>query len=599
LIFLGTALALALALAACEGGPADEVAAIRSAITQERLGGVAEVVARRYGDPEIARVSYATGLFAGGGGCTAAMIGPNVMMTAAHCGPRASETMTFRTYRNGSTTSSDAETFSCTWLGQTFSETDLSLHFCSANAAGENPGDKYGYLDFDPSAPTVGQRVYSVWWNPIGSQTSDARLYSEGKVTGTSYAGWFTPGGDPGQAIGIESDVWSAPGASGSVQINPLNHRALIGPTSLVQQPEGAWRAALSLRDYLRSAAIADTTKLNTTQLQAMNLTASAYVGAVDKDSNQLFDLHEDVERAHGEGGQAYRWLGFESERRNALWNRAVGVSFSASGGWAHIDHSQAESSAFNAMTNAEIPIKPYVTYRFSISTWISWAGTGATLQVALRSKLSTVASASIMAGVTQGSGWQRRTVTLYTTTPNTYLAITTNGSIDAFLSEPVLVENGSGIDFDSHDQRLAWRNANTGARAQITPDGTTTGTPDWAGVAARDTRYARGSDWSLSNRRLGLVAGRSYQICLQTRQATAAPGTNWGLARVLDGTTELLRTSFRPITSWNSTCLPTFRATTADVTVQFGVDADPVPTGFETWVLPRYLVDLITVREV
>jgi hypothetical protein len=570
---------------------------LRSAITQERLGGTAEVVARRYGDPEIARVSYATGLFMGAGSCTAAMIGPNVMMTAAHCGPRDTETMTFRTYRNGSTTTSDAETFSCTWLGQTFSETDLSLHYCSPNGAGENPGDKYGYLDFDPSAPAVGQKVYSVWWNPIDGQTSDARLYSEGNVTSTSYAGWFTPGGDPGLAIGIETDVWGAPGSSGSVQINPVNHRALIGPTSTGPSPEGPSRRALSIRDYLKSAAIADTTKLNTTQLQAMNLTASTYVGGVDKDGNQLFDLQEDVERARGEGGQAYRWLGFESERRNALWNRGAGVSMSASGGWAHIDHFQAETSQLNAMTNAEIPIKPYVTYRFSISTYVSWAGTGASLQVALKSKLSTAASASIMAG--QGSGWQRRTVTLYTTTPGTYLAITTNGGIDVFLSEPVLVENGSGIDFDSHDQRLAWRNANTGARAQISPDGTTTGTPDWAGVVARDTRYARGSDWSLSNRRLGLVPGRSYQICLQTRQATAAPATNWGLARVLDSSNEVLRTSFRPITSWNSTCLPTFRAWTPDVTVQFGVDADAVPSGFETWVLPKYLVDLITVREI
>src|SRR5262249_37081509 len=105
-------------------GAPEAVGTDSSAIRSEVLGGVAEVVARRYADPEVARVSYAAPLISAGGACSATMIGPNVLMTAAHCGPRTTETAVFRTYRNGGTTTSDAESFTCSFLYQTFDDTD-------------------------------------------------------------------------------------------------------------------------------------------------------------------------------------------------------------------------------------------------------------------------------------------------------------------------------------------------------------------------------------------------------------------------------------------------------------------------------------------
>ncbi|WP_437767117.1 hypothetical protein WMF27_20865 [Sorangium sp. So ce281] len=96
-----------------------------------------------------------------GGYCNGVMIGPNVFFSAAHCGGGPT-TITFRTYRNGSTAVSDTEGFTCDAMAQTFNDTDGVLFFCWPNAAGENPGDTYGDVDFDVSPPVVGQQIYSI-----------------------------------------------------------------------------------------------------------------------------------------------------------------------------------------------------------------------------------------------------------------------------------------------------------------------------------------------------------------------------------------------------------------------------------------------------
>src|SRR5262249_30031373 len=79
-----------------------ETATSNDAITSE-VAGKAEIVVRHYDDPEVARVAFASGDI---GNCSATMIGPNVMMTAAHCNGT-DKTMTFRTYHRGSPWVSD------------------------------------------------------------------------------------------------------------------------------------------------------------------------------------------------------------------------------------------------------------------------------------------------------------------------------------------------------------------------------------------------------------------------------------------------------------------------------------------------------------
>jgi hypothetical protein len=53
--------------------------------TENPNGSPAEIIARRYlVDPDVTAVSYAaTGIV---GGCSATLIGPNLVLTAAHCG---------------------------------------------------------------------------------------------------------------------------------------------------------------------------------------------------------------------------------------------------------------------------------------------------------------------------------------------------------------------------------------------------------------------------------------------------------------------------------------------------------------------------------
>jgi hypothetical protein len=61
-------------------------------------------------------------------------------------------------------------------------DSDLSLRFCDANSDGVNPGDKYGYLDFDPVSLPVGRQLYSIWSNHGTPLPDGALIYSEGTV---------------------------------------------------------------------------------------------------------------------------------------------------------------------------------------------------------------------------------------------------------------------------------------------------------------------------------------------------------------------------------------------------------------------------------
>jgi len=146
----------------------DPTATTESAIAQEHANGVAQVASRLYTDPDLTLTSYAVPDV---GGCTGEMIGPNIMMTASHCGNN-DRPATFWVYRNQDPAHLITEVFNCHILLNTSWKTDVTLHYCDPNAAGESPGDKYGYLDFDHSQPYVGQPVYSYWYNPINSRVT-------------------------------------------------------------------------------------------------------------------------------------------------------------------------------------------------------------------------------------------------------------------------------------------------------------------------------------------------------------------------------------------------------------------------------------------
>jgi hypothetical protein len=200
-------------------GP-EPVGSVDSALASEMTNGDASIgyAFKQYTtNPDIAVSQWSTVSYVNNQGkyCNGVMIGPNVMFSASHCAAATSATATFRTYRN-LTTTSDTETFQCSYMIQTYIDTDGLLYDCAPNAAGQNPGDKYGYADFDVSTPAVGQAIYSVSSNPNqnGSIAYDARMYATGKITSTNGNQWFVPDHNPN--TGITMDLWGEGGMSGS-----------------------------------------------------------------------------------------------------------------------------------------------------------------------------------------------------------------------------------------------------------------------------------------------------------------------------------------------------------------------------------------------
>jgi hypothetical protein len=271
-------------------------------IPREQGNGVAERSYLHYENPDVALRSYAAVDL---DWCSGTMIGPNVMMTAGHCG-QGNVNANWRLYTAANTQM--VESFSCQYLLHTFPNTDLTLYWCSANGSGENPGDKYGYIDFDlvidpvngfdnnayaasRNLLTLGTDLYSIWMNPIDTLgPGQYSIFSEGQFDNVNFVSWYTPnlnngpgylcgnsvcsGGSndglncdtnscgvatcPGGscvpreqlALGVHSTLWSNGGASGSSQLRSSSHRILVGPLSVGNQ-DSRGRSAVGIADYI------------------------------------------------------------------------------------------------------------------------------------------------------------------------------------------------------------------------------------------------------------------------------------------------------------------------------------------------------------
>lgn len=627
------ALLPALALVLVCGGCADRkseapggASAQIQALSSEHLGGVADAVWRHYSDPEVAKSSYASpALFVPGGGqvrCSAAMIGPNILLSAAHCG-LGPWTASFLQYPHQDNADKNFEDFSCAHLVNTWHSSDLALYFCEPNPQNVNPGDKYGYFDLETSPPQVGQPVYSIWANPLDNPAPpqyDVRFYSSGTVTATNAFGTFTT--DPAlvqiganglpdyltsheRPIAITTNLWCNGGASGSAQISSLTHRYVAGPLS-TGIPEGAGRSSLSVMQYLADGTVdpRDPADIDGVQVSRFGLIPSNYGGLLDKNRDGLFDLQHDIEQARGEGPRDWYSFDFGSLRQDALWTPGAwsAVSWDAGGPAREVRLSHGPMGRTDdALFHSHLNLTPGV-YRMSwqVVTTSATASSGASiysenLWVGL-TWAQGEAGGYFSTNPTAGNQTMTETVTVPPGASGIELHIRLRDAVDLRISGLTLARQESVMNFDSHDKRLGWRNGISGARGLVVPFvpvgappvGSSPGVVNWVGRVNRDASAPYG--YSLVNRQLALDAGHYYQLCFShvtpPDSDSAAPVGNMRVST--SGSTSTGVTFTSSASTWRTVCAPTFAPATDDSTVEFGLSS-----------AGSYMIDDLTITEV
>lgn len=614
----GLLLLLGLLGGGCDGGLAADgspgaLATRAQPIAAEQPSGVAEAVWRWYGDPDIAKSSYASPVwFMPGGGtiiCSSTMIGPNLMVTAAHCGEPDSLTLSFLTYAADDNTAKRFEDFTCKVLLSTWHSSDLALYYCGPNAQGENPGDKYGYIDIESRPPAVGDAVYSIWGNPLDTPSPsqyDVRFYSRGVITSTTDSGTFTTDpafvqvnpqtGQPDyltsheRPIAISTDLWGNYGASGSSQLSATTHRLVVGPLSTISTPDGRGRHALSMAQYLLDGTVDGrdtlTPRVRSANISALGLNPANYAGLLDKDHDRLIDLQEDLELLRGESARGWYALEFESERRNALWTPGFAtVTFDTNVRIVRVVHTR---SGFEPLlSHRRLNLTPG-TWRLSVMVDMASGDLPDSLWLGLQWRDATtnvVSSQGRWLVSPAGTGWGMHAleVTVPANATGIEVVVASDVHVDARLGALNVIRAGTVMNMDSADTRLHWRNDVNGARGRVVPRGVNSNTrTDWAVRVQYDATSPVG--WPIRNRQFALIGGRRYRLCFDYKQESPGMG---GVMRVLSTGQERVRHTFTPGTSWQHTCTPNFRVTTDDNNVQFGVSAG---TG-------SYLVDNITVE--
>jgi hypothetical protein len=581
---IAVALSVSAGCAEDPGSEDSEAPDITQYISEEKPNEVAQVAARLYANPQAARISYATGEVEGG--CTGFMIGPNIMLTAAHCGDPDTRSFTFYAYRDESVSSLATEKFRCRLLLNTFHQTDMTLHYCDPNAAGENPGDKYGYLDLDVTQPVVNSAVLSAWFNPVTSLgLKQAQLFSRGKVTATNVGIWGSSGagGPQNELIGIGLDLWSQPGCSGSAIVNASNTRVIAGPTSTGSEDKPGRNAQSmkvnlergSVDGWLEGKAMTPRTGIHDANILALGLTPSAFKGKVDKDGNYLFDIQEQIEQQQGESARDVYDLGFGSERRNALWERnAKQTTIDSGAAEAHVVARNAASDGYVDQLVRKIPFSSNSTYRMTFLLAPASLPVTKPLRVALR--VNGLEESSYEVDVPVATRKPRRVSFELGSVVANELAIAAT-EVDARIVAPVIYRADAALNFDSADARALWSGA-------IVPSGkTSASTPNWAGLALPATGAAA-SAYPLSSEQLGFMVGARYRVCASIRsQQTPATGDRAErVMRVRSGTTEAGRVMFKPSRDrvWRSVCVETAPISSPATALEFGFAKGASATG-------------------
>ncbi|MCH9687087.1 MAG: hypothetical protein K0V04_36970, partial [Deltaproteobacteria bacterium] len=319
--------------------------------TASANGGVRRVT-DYYLNPLYAETSYATPDIPG---CSATMIGPNMLITAAHCGADGNITLdaTGRVYRERDITQPQTEVFDCNLLFHTFPETDMAIYHCPDPAFGPSLGDRFGWVDVEPTDPAQYSSVFSVFSNNIDNVAGGAAsLLTLGFVSETNVANsWTNPNSPHGSVVDStaqgenqiaqvnRTELWSNFGSSGSGHFNSTG-ALIIGPQSTgIADSVGRW--ALNMHDYLFYGWIyeplsaycptpmvecsTDNT-VNAAYVMGLGLNPNDYTdGYADKDLDWFFDLVSDIEDLEGENAKGLYYLDFGSRRQARQWTMGAG----------------------------------------------------------------------------------------------------------------------------------------------------------------------------------------------------------------------------------------------------------------------------------
>jgi hypothetical protein len=560
-------------------------------IADEIPGAAERVLVKYLTDPEVTQRSYANVTIRG---CSGTMIGPNILLTAAHCGAEWFNEARFLAYFDGST--QRQESYTCRYLIHGWPEHDAALAWCDP-ANGINPGDRWGYVDMDidvgpcfqllqsksQSRISVGRGVYSVWSNKIDTfGSNDQLLVSNGSITSTTANTWFNPGGDAcsnedDDAIGVHTDVYGIPGASGSTHLSSRTHRILLGSNSLAPGEGGQSRYSAAVFHLLTRASLTtnNTTgqcadrygpQVNVSLLQELwdrGIRFDAdrdgymkyYNNPLDSDANGIFDVMQDLEASTGEARRSFYYLGMESVRRNALWTRSGPTEFIVGIFNGHLQR-DLNPNWYTLVNHNKLNLDPSKTY------WLRYRARS-TNNAELQARFGSHTESHSMNGSDDMAFVQRA--------QGGPISFAARGNGTITISDVTVFEEGSQMTFDYYDERkvwkrslppisfpffpFAWPSEESERAAYIIPNGRQSQTSvDWAGLVSRRKSFwpFEGYDERLLTSALTTPKGY-FSVCFDHRLFEGAATIGHG--RLIIGGVENGLFEFEPTIDWQRQC--------------------------------------------
>ncbi|CAN0553327.1 unnamed protein product, partial [Laminaria digitata] len=251
----------------------------------------------------------------------------------------------------------------------------------------------------------------------------------------------------------------------------------------------------------------------------------------MDSDQNGFFDIQERLDDLNGIRSQSSVWLGFESRRRNRMWttNPAANVGFYEDNVFARIDYSGPGDEI--VMEMPKVSFSPNQTYRISLMSYTDVSSEPAGLIVELWAAGGATPLSILAVPTPATSAWTMFSGELQSKSAVHAVKIRVKGTdYKGSIATLTLIRQGSANRFDTHSDRLNWRNDTTGARAWILPYGySNLGLEvDWAGLV-NDQTSAK-DDWSLRNRQLAIDPTQMYRVCFKVRSFPQGSGSGVGL---------------------------------------------------------------------